>query len=69
MNSTNVSGPKNIQTESGHKGADIVAFHRFMIWAYEEADTTFEDEFLKAALETIIYYLAKHHNVSSETAH
>ena len=69
MNSTTVSAPKSPRTGSDRKDTDILAFHRFMIWAYEEAENTFDDDFLKAAINTVILYLAKHYNAGSGTTH
>lgn len=69
MNSTSNSALKSARTREGHKDKDILAFYRFMVWAYEEAENTFEDDFLKAAVHTIIYYLAKHYKAGSKTNH
>jgi len=69
MNSTTFSTPKSALSSEDHKDKDMLAFYRFMVWAYEEAENTFDDEFLKAAIHTIIYYLAKHYNAGSETTH
>jgi len=69
MNSTTFPTPKNARTREDHKDKDILAFYRFMIWAYEEAENTLDDDFLKAAIHTIIYYLAKHYNTGSKTTH
>lgn len=69
MNSTTISTPRSPQTGSDRRDADILAFHRFMIWAYEESENTFEDEFLRAAIHTIIYYLDKHYDTDSGKTH
>ena len=56
-------------TREDHKDEDILALYRFMVWAYEEADNTLDDEFLKAAIHTIIYYLSKHYEAGLKTNH
>jgi hypothetical protein len=69
MKSTTFSTSKSARTSEDHKDKDILAFYRFMIWAYEEAESTFDDKFLKAAIHTIIYYLSKHYKAGSKTNH
>lgn len=69
MSSIDISRLTDKQIAQNSRSSDIAAFHRFMLWAYEESDTNFEDEFLKAAIHTIIYYLTKHYNAGSERTH
>jgi len=51
---------------SNHEVHDMVALHRFMIWAYEENKNTLNDAFLEASIRIIICYLGKHYNLPRE---
>ena len=69
MNSRNFSTPKSARTRADQKDKDIQAFYVFMLWAYEEVENTFEDEFLEIAIHTIVYHLSKHYGTGLNTPH
>jgi hypothetical protein len=63
MSECDVSVTKNKKT-CKETSNEAVHLARFMMWAYDEVNENLKDDFLKSAIKTILYYMAKKYGVS-----
>jgi hypothetical protein len=69
MTSNNRTPLEAIEHDVFVTSEDARAFNRFIIWAFEEADVKLHDEFIKAAISTIIIYMEKYYGIGNEKIH
>ncbi len=60
---------ETLEDQVFHNSQSAVALSRFMIWALEEAEMNLGDEFVKAAISTIIHHMEQNYGTQKDHAH